>query len=313
MSRIAAKTAKVLPRTWSPNQVVAHNLTRARLLRGWTQDQAAEALAPYLGSRLSLASFSAIERSIAGTRVKQFTADELVALSRAFDLPLGWWFTPPVEGAMHTPDHPRTGVDFDALVDVVLGTPDTLPAWTDALEQWAAGRARTGDTRRTGAHHAKQIELRARALVRERLGDISAARDVLRRIADLLGELDEPAPSGMEPASEGASGTATTSAGAKAGRRRPPKAASAGRAGLSADSKLGASAPPVGVPSLCGSGPGHQHATETYSDRVARLAAQQGLRSLEDARDLAADIWESDEELDEFLRDVRRSRNASLA
>ena len=105
--------AKLLPRTWSPNQVVAHNLTRARLLRGWTQDQAAEALAPYLGSRLSLASFSAIERSIAGTRVKQFTADELVALSRAFDLPLGWWFTPPAEGAMYTPDHQRTGVDFD--------------------------------------------------------------------------------------------------------------------------------------------------------------------------------------------------------
>jgi len=194
MTKIAAKAAKVLPRTWSPNQVVAHNLTRARLLRGWTQDQASEALAPYLGSRLSLASFSAIERSIAGTRVKQFTADELVALSRAFDLPLGWWFTPPPDGAMHTPDHPRTGVDFDALVDVVLGTPDTLPAWTDALEQWAAGRARTTDTRRRGAHHARQIELRARALVRERFGDISAARDVLRRIADLLGELDEPAP-----------------------------------------------------------------------------------------------------------------------
>ena len=194
MTRIAAKTAKVLPRTWSPNQVVAHNLTRARLLRGWTQDQASEALAPYLGSRLSLASFSAIERSIAGTRVKQFTADELVALSRAFDLPLGWWFTPPAEGAMHSPDHPRTGVDFDTLVDVVLGNPDTMPAWTDALEQWAAQRAATTTVRRTGDGVAEQIDLRARALVRERFGDLTEARDVLRRLADLLGELDEPAP-----------------------------------------------------------------------------------------------------------------------
>src|ERR1700674_5681899 len=122
-SHMPKLAAKLLPRTWSPNQVVAHNLTRARLLRGLTQDQAAEALAPYLGSRLSLASFSAIERSIAGTRVKQFTADELVALSRAFDLPLGWWFTPPAEGAMYIPDHQRTGVDFNELVDVVLGTP----------------------------------------------------------------------------------------------------------------------------------------------------------------------------------------------
>ncbi len=103
MPKITDKLAKVLPRTWCPNQVVAHNLTRARLLRGWTQDQAAAELAPYLGFHLSAASFSAIERSIAGTRVKQFTADELVALSRAFDLPLGWWFTPPDDGTMYTP------------------------------------------------------------------------------------------------------------------------------------------------------------------------------------------------------------------
>jgi len=99
---------------------------------------------------------------------------------------------------MHTPDHPRTGVDFDTLVDVVLGTPDTLPAWTDALQQWAAQRPRTGGTRRTGAHHTEQIELRARTLVRERFGDISEARDVLRRLADLLDQLDEPAPTGKE-------------------------------------------------------------------------------------------------------------------
>jgi len=197
MATLRNKLKEVLPRTWSPNQVVAHNLTRARLLRGWTQDQAAEALAPFLGSRLSLASFSAIERSIAGTRVKQFTADELVALSRAFDLPLGWWLTPPPDGAMHTPDHARTGVDFDALVDVVLGTPDTLPAWTDALQQWAAQRARdkdpAGGRRRRPSPDTDQSDLRARTLIRERFGDIGEARDVLRRLADLLDQLDEPA------------------------------------------------------------------------------------------------------------------------
>ncbi len=84
MAKITAKAEELLPRTWTANQVVAHNLSRARLLRGWTQDQAAAEVAPYLGSHLSAASFSAIERSIAGTRVKQFNADELVALSRAF-------------------------------------------------------------------------------------------------------------------------------------------------------------------------------------------------------------------------------------
>jgi hypothetical protein len=219
--------AKLLPRTWSPNQVVAHNLTLARLLRGWTQDQASEALAPYLGSRLSLASFSAIERSIAGTRVKQFTADELVALSRAFDLPLGWWFTPPADGAMYTPDHKRTGVDFDELVDVVLGTPETLPAWTDALQQWAAQRATTTTGRRTGDRVAEQIDLRARTLVRERFGDITEARDVLRRLGDLVEELGEPTPSGTEPGREGASGTAPSAEATEKARRPRTKAAAA--------------------------------------------------------------------------------------
>jgi len=32
-----------------------------------------------------------------------------------------------------------------------------------------------------------------------------------------------------------------------------------------------------------------------------------------DAHDLAADIWESDEELDAFLSDLRASRDASLS
>jgi hypothetical protein len=195
MAKVTEKLDGWLPRTRSPNQVVAHNLTRARLLRGWTQDQAAAALAPYLGSHLSAASFSAIERSIAGTRVKQFNADELVALSRAFRVPLGWWFTPPPDGTLHTPDHQRTGLDFAQLVDIVLGTPDTLPAWTEALEQWAAQRAKTdrGKAPTAGApgRAGEQVELRARALVRERFGDINEASDVLRRLADLLDELDE--------------------------------------------------------------------------------------------------------------------------
>jgi transcriptional regulator with XRE-family HTH domain len=196
MATLRNRLKEALPRTWSPNQVVAHNLARARLLRGWTQDEAAAELAPYLGFHLSAASFSAIERSIAGTRVKQFTADELVALSRAFELPLGWWFTPPPEGAMHTPDQPRTGIDFDNLVDLVLGTADTLPAWTDALHQWAAARAGTTSAsgRRVAAGLAEQIDRRGRTLLRERFGDLTQARDVLRRLADLVAELDEPQP-----------------------------------------------------------------------------------------------------------------------
>ncbi len=39
-------------------------------LCGWTQDQATEACAPYLGTRLSPASWSALERSVDGGRIR---------------------------------------------------------------------------------------------------------------------------------------------------------------------------------------------------------------------------------------------------
>lgn len=51
------------PLTLTPNRVVAYNLARARSLRGWTQEQAAERLEPFLGVRWSKATFSAAERS----------------------------------------------------------------------------------------------------------------------------------------------------------------------------------------------------------------------------------------------------------
>ena len=59
---------------WTPNQIVAYRVAIARRLRGWTQEQAAVELEPYLGTRLSAASFSAIERSFAGGRDRQFNA-----------------------------------------------------------------------------------------------------------------------------------------------------------------------------------------------------------------------------------------------
>ena len=43
------------------------------------------------------------------------------------------------------------------------------------------------------------------------------------------------------------------------------------------------------------------------------LAAAQGVVPLFSLDDLAADLWESDDELNSFLADIRRSRHASLA
>src|SRR5262245_58602585 len=106
------KTSAPTRPSWTPNQIVAHNLAAARRLRGWTQDQAAEACAPHLGARLSPASWSAIERSVDGGRIREITADELVAFGRAFDLPIGFFLTPPSAWDNHavaTPDAGDTG------------------------------------------------------------------------------------------------------------------------------------------------------------------------------------------------------------
>lgn len=77
------------------NQVVAHNLKRAREQLNLTQEQAAVELEKYLGRRWSKASFSAAERSAEDGRVRVFDANELLAFSRVFDESIGWFFTPP--------------------------------------------------------------------------------------------------------------------------------------------------------------------------------------------------------------------------
>jgi len=46
---------------------------------------------------------------------------------------------------------------------------------------------------------------------------------------------------------------------------------------------------------------------------IEDLARAQHAEPVADPAELAADIWESDAELEEFLADLRASRNASLA
>jgi len=117
------------------DQIVAYNVIKARALRGWTQARAAEALAPYLGAKLSGPSFSALERSASNHgRIRQFSADDRVALSRGFDLPIGYFFTPPppetgadVDG--DGPDGRINALDPIVLLDAILGTPANLGCW----------------------------------------------------------------------------------------------------------------------------------------------------------------------------------------
>lgn len=205
-------------RTMTPNQIVSYNLARARALRGWTQEEAAEALAPYLGARLSFASFSAMERSAHRVdRVKVFSADELLALSRAFGLPVGYFFTPPPPGedvGLHAPDASVKGLDPIVMLDAVLGTPESLAPWREQLLAYSASVAPVPKSKREKPSVSPSDlpgrlqplgAMRARAILERAFGDLQEAGDVLERLAEAVRLVDEAAPGGTadEPARPG--------------------------------------------------------------------------------------------------------------
>jgi hypothetical protein len=120
----------------SPDQIVAWNLERIRRERGWSQTEAGHALAPYFGYRLSRAAFSQAERSLYSGKIRRFDADEIVALCRAFEVPVPYFFGPPaphfrgkpvmVNGK---PGNPRAQIDSpplsrDDMLALAQGRPD---------------------------------------------------------------------------------------------------------------------------------------------------------------------------------------------
>jgi hypothetical protein len=199
-------------------------------MRGWTQEQASAAIAPYLGTRLSNASFSSIERSIGGTRVKQFSADELVAFSRGFDLPIGWFFLPPPpeqDAGLHTPDATWRGMDMSLLLDAILGTDTSTPPWRTALLDYAAATAKAeAEGTGTGASTAptaeerldRLAELKAAAELRATFGDTAEAHTVLTRFADLLARLDNT--DALEVASDGTKSVTKRRPAGRTGRQK---------------------------------------------------------------------------------------------
>jgi transcriptional regulator with XRE-family HTH domain len=100
---------------------VASNLARVRKERGLTQRETVERLAPFLAHRWSVASLSAAERSVDGKRVKQFDADELIALSSVFDVPLAYWFQPKDDEAVTVGDKE---LSHEELASVLFGAGD---------------------------------------------------------------------------------------------------------------------------------------------------------------------------------------------
>jgi transcriptional regulator with XRE-family HTH domain len=114
------------------NEIVAYNFRLARELRGWTQEEAAQALEPLIGQRLPQASISAIERAYEGERRREFDAQEVLAFALAFNLPLVWFFLPPP--ADHRALH-RTSNIVSELYGIVFGREDQLGPVYDRLRQ----------------------------------------------------------------------------------------------------------------------------------------------------------------------------------
>ncbi len=198
MTKRRTKEERQAPLFWglTPNQLVGYNLWCARQERGWTQAQAAEALEPHLGVRWTVAQVSAAERSVDGTRVRQFTADDLVAFAQAFDVPITYFFIPPrperdveqgqtrdVGGRAEPHDggddrpHPRRSTDGAPLMAKHLHEVmrDLDPAlFSDAQERIFA-----------------LARLRLLGVVGHAVGSIGGWQQSLRALADELGALED--------------------------------------------------------------------------------------------------------------------------
>lgn len=124
-------------RSWTASQVVAHNLTRARELRGLTQAEIAERLSRFTGSNWSQATVAQAEGSVGGQRVRQFTANELVALARTFDLPVLFFFLPPDDGeGQLATDDAKAGLPWEYLLLLVLGHRGNFGVLAERCANW---------------------------------------------------------------------------------------------------------------------------------------------------------------------------------
>lgn len=177
----------------TPNQVVAHNLALARQHANLTQDQAAEALEPYLGRRWSKASLSQAERSVAGKVISKFDADEIVAFARAFNLPIAWFFMPPHPDAtgtmrLDTPDTSR-GEQLALLIDLVFGD-DYTQAFLELRLRSLLEATDPGLLTIAQQRIANLARARADALVDAAISDLGRWQTQLRALANQLEDVE---------------------------------------------------------------------------------------------------------------------------
>jgi len=191
--RRRSETAPPPPEDVDLNQVVAYNVRAARELRGWTQDEFADRLEPYLGQRLSQASVSAIERAWDGDRRREFDAHEMLMFAMVFELPMIWFLLPPVGEHRLIRNTTRP---IDELYTYLFGRPDQLEPVYERLREIGIADPTTADDtveNLTGVpSDAKQWSYRERrkdlllALLDEHQDQFDTAVDELGRVVDHL-------------------------------------------------------------------------------------------------------------------------------
>jgi uncharacterized coiled-coil protein SlyX len=137
-----------------------------------------------------------------GQRIRNFDADEIVAFARTFDLPVTFFFMPPVPWAdslpvrLQTPDAGPLGVALTKMVDLVFGERHNMALLSERLQQFLE---RLGPDRVTDAQGRiqKLVLVRMSKLVKESFGDLDRWQTQLRSMANQLEDMVNEARRGV--------------------------------------------------------------------------------------------------------------------
>lgn len=110
------------------NQLVAYNLSYWRRRLRMTQEELGTLLEVRTGRPWSKATVSSAERSWDGKRIRQFDADEILALSTVLGVPIAGLFLPPTDDGSSTKYHVHSGSmhflseyhDVGGLLSIIL-------------------------------------------------------------------------------------------------------------------------------------------------------------------------------------------------
>jgi hypothetical protein len=210
VGRKRARAEKPSP-SLTAHQIVAYNFARARESLGWTQVETSDRLEPFLGYKLNQAGVSAIERTFDSERRRNIDVAEIVAFSRCFGVPIGWFFIPPAAHATDLLEPVQTKSDSENmvvadLIALIVGTPEGWQALVEQIAERLEGERRPlltalqyafrGDHDEQGWE--QQIDLRRRALQSTTLArQASPGDEVITKMAALLVDLVKLTPLGF--------------------------------------------------------------------------------------------------------------------